>query len=39
VVHEMYRVCKMDGTIFIAVPYFQNTVSLANPFHNNQVLQ
>ncbi|WP_051540801.1 methyltransferase domain-containing protein [Ahrensia sp. 13_GOM-1096m] len=34
---EMYRVCKSAGTIFIAVPYFQQSANLANPFHNNNI--
>jgi len=36
-VRQFYRVCKPDGTIFIAVPYFHSSANIANPFHNNKI--
>ena len=36
-INEMYRVSKPNSQIYITVPYFQNTISLANPFHNNKI--
>ena len=36
-ISEMYRVAKPDSQIYITVPYFQNTINFANPFHNNKI--
>jgi len=36
-ISEMYRVSKPDSQIYITVPYFQNTLNFANPFHNNKI--
>jgi len=36
-IRESYRVCKPEGTIFVAVPYFHTGANFANPFHNNKV--
>lgn len=32
---EVYRVLKPDAQFNLLVPYFTDTLSLANPFHNN----
>lgn len=37
IMSEMYRVLRHDGKLFISVPYFTNTLNLANPFHNNNI--
>lgn len=37
ILKEIYRVVKSEGKIFIAVPYFNHPINLANPFHNNRI--